>query len=290
MSNIKNILVTGANGQLGNECRVLANARPEIHFVFVDREDFSISDKSAVDALFTKHSFDACINCAAYTAVDLAEKEKEAAYQTNAEAVGYLAEACKKNNALFIHISTDYVFDGSNANGYDVDDATGPLNVYGESKLAGEIIALEKNPESIVIRTAWVYSSFGNNFVKTMMRLMKERESIGVVDDQIGSPTYAADLAEAIFTIISSEKKIPGGVYHYTNEGVISWHEFALAINEIGGYTFCKVNPIPSSAYPVPAKRPSYSILKKDKIKSVLGITIPHWKDSLIKCMHLLQK
>ncbi len=289
MSNIKNILVTGAHGQLGNECRVLANTYPDFHFVFVDREDFSISDKSAVDELFSKHQFDACINCAAYTAVDLAEKEKDAAYQTNAEAVGYLAEACKQHNALFIHISTDYVFDGSNANGYDVDDATGPLNVYGESKLAGELLALEKNSESIVIRTAWVYSSFGNNFVKTMMRLMKERESIGVVDDQIGSPTYAADLSAAIFAIISSEKKIPGGIYHYTNEGVISWYEFALAINEIGGYTTCKVNPIPSSAYPVPARRPQFSILKKDKIKSVLGITIPQWKESLVKCMDLLQ-
>lgn len=289
MNKIKNILVTGANGQLGNECRVLANAHPEYHIVFVDREDFSISDKSAVDAFFASHQFDACINCAAYTAVDLAEKEKEAAYQTNAEAVAYLADACKQHNALFIHISTDYVFDGSNANGYDVDDATGPLNVYGESKLAGEQLALEKNSDSIVIRTAWVYSSFGNNFVKTMMRLMKERESIGVVDDQIGSPTYAADLAEAIFTIISLDKKITGGIYHYTNDGIISWHEFAMAINEIGGYKSCKVNPIPSSAYPVPAKRPQFSILKKDKIQAALGITIPHWRESLEKCMHLLQ-
>ncbi len=289
MNKIINILVTGANGQLGNECRVLANAHPEYHFVFVDREDFSIADKSAVDTLFNSHQFDACINCAAYTAVDLAEKEKEAAYQTNAEAVGYLADACKQHNALFIHISTDYVFDGSNANGYDVDDATGPLNVYGESKLAGEILALEKNTDSIVIRTAWVYSSFGNNFVKTMMRLMKERESIGVVDDQIGSPTYAADLAKTIFTILSVEQKIPGGIYHYSNEGVISWYDFALAINEIGGYASCKVNPISSSSYPVPAKRPQYSILKKDKIKAALGITIPHWRESLEKCMQLLQ-
>lgn len=283
----KKILVTGANGQLGMECRVLSKTMPDAEFIFVTRAELPIDDLVAVSSFFSTHSIDYCINCAAFTAVDKAETEIEKAYSINAEAVAHLAKCCLENNAVFIHLSTDYVFDGKNNNGYFETDATGPLNVYGQSKLAGEMAALEANPQSIIIRTSWVYSSFGNNFVKTMIRLMKERESINVVNDQIGKPTYAADLAAVIFRIIFSEGGIAPGIYHFANEGIISWYDFACEIKRLGGFA-CAVHPIPSSAYPVPAKRPDFSILNTDKISVALELSIPKWEDSLRQCMSLL--
>ena len=281
------ILVTGSNGQLGSECRKLSSSFPNKQFIFVSREELPIDDADAVSNFFSSNKIDFCINCAAFTAVDKAEVDKETAFTINAKAVEHLARCCHQHNVQFIHISTDYVFDGKNNNGYVESDTTGPLNVYGESKLAGEIAAMEVNPNAIIIRTSWVYSAYGNNFVKTMMRLMKERDSINVVNDQIGKPTYAADLAGAIFHIIFSGDHIVPGIFHYANHGVISWYEFASEIKRIGEYD-CVVNPIPSSAYPVPAKRPDFSILITDKITSTYGITIPQWDDSLRQCMSLL--
>jgi len=283
-----NILVTGANGQLGNECRTLAELQTYSNFVFTDIAELSITDEIAINDIFSKNNFDYCINAAAYTAVDAAEQDADTSRVINATAVGYLATACNKYNCKLIHISTDYVFDGENENGYTEEDATAPINVYGVTKLEGEKLAFENNAETIVIRTSWVYSFHGKNFVKTMMRLMQEKNEINVVADQIGKPTYAADLASAIFTIIFSSSSFLPGIYNYSNQGVISWFDFATAIKEIGGYV-CKVNPIPSSAYPVPAKRPHFSILLTDKIETTYHITIPHWKDSLEKCMQLLK-
>ena len=287
MSTVKKILVTGANGQLGNECKILASQHNDVSFVFTDVEELSITDQAAVDKIFSENKFDYCINAAAYTAVDNAEKDQDLSRAINATAVGYLATACNKYNCRLIHVSTDYVFDGENSVGYNEDDTTAPINVYGATKLEGERLALELDSKSIVIRTSWVYSFFGKNFVKTMMKLMQEREEISVVNDQIGKPTYAADLASAIFKIIFENKNPTAGMYHYSNEGIISWYDFAVAIKEIGGY-HCKVNPIPSSAYPVPAKRPHYSILNTTKIKNTFSVQIPEWRDSLQKCMMLL--
>ena len=285
--NQKNILVTGANGQLGSEFRVLSKQFPQYHFIFSPKEDLPIEDSKIVNQYFDSQSFDFCINCAAYTHVDAAETEKEMAFRINAQAVENLAFACKAHAVQFIHVSTDYVFDGTNKEGYTETDATCPLNVYGASKLGGEIGAMKVNPQSIIIRTSWVYSAFGKNFVKTMMRLMKEKASINVVDDQIGRPTYAADLANAIMNIIAKQDCWVPGIYHYANEGAISWFEFAKEIKNLGGYN-CDIHPIPSSAYPVPAKRPNYSILKTEKIISTFHLAVPHWKDSLHKCMQLL--
>ena len=288
MNNKLNILVTGANGQLGNECRTLAVARTDTNFIFTDVAELSITDEAAINEMFSKNNFDYCINAAAYTAVDAAENDIETSRAINATAVGYLAKACKKYNCKLIHISTDYIFDGENEFGYKEEDATSPINVYGVTKLEGEQLAFENNAQSIVIRTSWVYSFHGKNFVKTMMRLMQEKEEINVVADQIGKPTYAADLAGAIFNIIFSSSTFLPGIYNYSNQGVISWFNFATAIKEIGGYA-CNVNPIPSSSYPVPAKRPHYSILLTDKIETTYNIRIPNWKDSLEKCMQLLK-
>ncbi len=288
MNSKLNILITGANGQLGNECRTLAAVRTDANFIFTDIAELSITDEAAINEMFSKNNFDYCINAAAYTAVDAAENDIETSRAINATAVGYLAKACNKYNCKLIHISTDYVFDGENEFGYKEEDATAPINVYGITKLEGEHLAFGNNAQTIVIRTSWVYSFHGKNFVKTMMRLMQEKEEINVVADQIGKPTYAADLADAIFNIIFYSTTFIPGIYNYSNQGVISWFDFATAIKEIGGYG-CKVNPIPSSAYPVPAKRPHYSILLTDKIETTYNIHIPHWKDSLEKCMQLLK-
>jgi len=284
----KLILITGSNGQLGNECRVLSETYPNYNFLFVSKQDLSIDNITAVEDLFSNNNIDYCINCAAFTAVDLAETEIEKAYNINATAVGNLAKCCQKYNARLIHISTDYVFNGEKKIGYLETDTTGPINVYGASKLEGEKIAFTENPASIIIRTSWVYSSFGKNFVKTMMRLMQEKTEINVVSDQIGRPTYAYDLAKVIFDIIEKEDKVKPGIYHYANEGIISWYEFAHEIKNIGNYS-CKINPISSAAYIVPAKRPHYSILNTDKIVLNFGIKIPNWKESLLKCMSLLK-
>ena len=298
----RKIWVTGAGGQLGKELQEACRAdRPpfgmegmapssrlelgDYAFTFLTREDLSLDEPGKIAAFFAGGSGNpACvINCAAYTAVDKAEAEKEKAFLVNREAVGALAAACRSAGTRLIHISTDYVFDGNSALPLKEGDATGPVNVYGASKLLGERLAMENNPETVILRTSWVYSEFGNNFVKTMIRLMREKESVSVIDDQIGSPTYAADLASAILRIACGGRFVPG-IYHYSNEGEISWYDFARAIKDITG-SGCRVNPIPSSQYPTPAKRPAYSLLDKGPIKKTYGIGIPGWRESLEICL-----
>lgn len=282
------ILVTGQNGQLGNELKVLSKGFPQYDFAFTDVAELDITDSEKVNAFFTNYKPAICINAAAYTAVDKAETDRELALKINGCAVGNLAANCSKMNTRFIHISTDYVFDGTATRPYVENDPVNPVNFYGESKLKGEQIALEKLPSTVIIRTSWVYSFFGNNFVKTMLRLMKERESINVINDQFGSPTYAADLAAAIMQI-AVQAADKGGIYHFSNEGVISWFDFANAIKELAGLQ-CDVKPIPTSGYPTPAKRPVYSVMSKEKIKSAFGIQLKDWKDSLQQCIQLLQQ
>jgi len=283
------ILVTGANGQLGKELQAFAHHYPSYHFLFVSKEELNIADAAATERYFTAQSIDFCINCAAYTAVDKAESDAENAFLINGTAVATLAAVCNKYNTQLIHISTDYVFDGTATKPYKETDPSNPVSVYGRSKLQGEIAALENNPSTIIIRTAWVFSSFGNNFVKTMLRLMKERESINVVNDQLGCPTYAADLAAAIMQIIASGKsnKNPG-IYHYSNAGITNWYAFAVSIKELSGSS-CLVNPISTAQYPTAAKRPAYSVLDTTKIKNAFGVTIPSWEESLEQCLALLK-
>lgn len=288
MAEKKTILVTGANGQLGNEMRVISATYRAYDFLFVTKEDLAIDDVEAVNKYFACHTIEYCVNCAAYTAVDKAESESEKAFLINATAVGNLAKVCKEHHVQFIHVSTDYVFDGTAASPYKEGDPVCPVNLYGASKLKGEELALQNNPQSIIIRTSWVYSSFGNNFVKTMLRLMSERESISVVSDQQGCPTYAADLAATIMQIIQSNKKINTfPIFNYSNKGDINWYQFALAIKELSG-SKCAVNPIPASQYPTPAKRPQYSVMDTTKIQRTYNLQIPEWKDSLKKCMKIL--
>ncbi len=288
--NLPTILVTGANGQLGNEFRCLEKSFPYYQFLFVSKADLAIDNFPALTDYFTNNSIDYCINCAAYTAVDKAETEMDLAYSINAEAAGNIAQLCAQYNVQLIHVSTDYVFDGNAIHPMDEQYPVHPVSVYGDSKLKGEALVLEKNPRSIIIRTSWVYSSFGNNFVKTMLRLMRERTAINVVQDQWGSPTYANDLAMAIMEII---KKCPLPdsdaplLYHYSNAGKINWYEFAVAIKEMIG-TDCTVHPITTSEYPTAAKRPAYSVLDTSKVKARFALEIPYWKDSLKKCLALL--
>jgi dTDP-4-dehydrorhamnose reductase len=285
------ILVTGSNGQLGKELQQLADSYPQYRFVFASRDDMQLHVFGLVENFFIATQPQYCINCAAYTAVDKAESEEELAMLVNGEAVGNLAAVCKKHQTKLIHISTDYVFDGEGETPYKEENATGPINTYGKSKLLGEELCMKENDDAIIIRTSWVYSSFGNNFVKTMMRLMNERNELNVVADQIGSPTYAADLANAILAIINNCQLsivnwLPG-IYHYSNEGKISWFEFAQAIKEITN-SKAVVHPIETAQYPTPARRPHYSLLNKEKIKSVYHISIPDWKVSLATCVDLL--
>lgn len=286
------IVVTGANGQLGMEIKQLSDQYPFFSFLFLSKADLSIGEEESVRNYFESVGADYCINCAAYTAVDKAETEKDLAMLINGTAVGVLAAVCEATHTRLIHISTDYVFDGSSATPYKETDPTKPVNYYGLTKLKGEEFCLNNNADCLVIRTSWVYSEFGNNFVKTMLRLMKERESIGVVNDQVGSPTYAANLATVILNIVmqveSKNSNWQSGVYHYSNEGVISWYDFALAIKNIIG-SKCQVNAINTSAYPTPAKRPTYSVFDKQKIKSAYHINIPNWKESLAICLQRLQ-
>jgi dTDP-4-dehydrorhamnose reductase len=277
------ILVTGANGQLGKELRVIAGAWPQFAFTFLSKEELSINHFDQTRQYFEELRPFACINCAAYTAVDKAEAEKERAFLVNGEAVKLLAAICAGFSTKFIHISTDYVFDGLSAIPLKEGDPTGPINVYGASKLLGEGLALEENDETVILRTSWVYSEFGNNFVKTMIRLMRERPSVSVINDQLGSPTYAADLAGAILRILGGRKFVPG-IYHYSNEGEISWYDFAVAIKELTGSS-CTVLPIPGSQYPTAARRPHYSLLDKSLIKKTYGLSIPGWRGSLAACL-----
>ncbi|GAA3779598.1 dTDP-4-dehydrorhamnose reductase [Flavobacterium ginsengiterrae] len=278
---MKKILVTGANGQLGSELKVLSTNYLEYEWVFADRTQITLDNLEQLQSQLKAINPAIIFNCGAYTAVDKAESEKELAFKVNHLAVEFIAKYSAENDVKLIHVSTDYVFDGSSSIALNEDAKTSPINVYGESKLAGEVSCLKENPEAIIIRTSWVYSKFGNNFVKTMQRLMSERDTISVVNDQIGSPTYAADLAQAMIDILQSSNWT-SGVYNYSNEGEISWYDFALAIQEFGGYK-CDVNGIPSSSYPTPAKRPEFSLLDKTKIKKTYKVNVPDYKESLKK-------
>jgi dTDP-4-dehydrorhamnose reductase len=289
------ILVTGASGQLGRELQELARVFPghapglpkqarDLRFIFADRTQLTIDDPEGVQAFFAAANPDWCINCAAYTAVDKAEADAVAAFRINGDAVGFIAAASRDTGTRLIHLSTDYVFDGSSPAPLTEKDPTGPVSVYGASKLAGEQQALDRYPDgTLIIRTSWVYSEFGHNFVRTMIRLMNERPSINVVDDQIGSPTYAADLAAAILHIINGGKFVPG-IYNYSNEGRISWYEFALEIRRLTG-SQCTVNPITTAQYPTPARRPRFSLLEKRLIRETFGVEIPRWEESLAICI-----
>jgi dTDP-4-dehydrorhamnose reductase len=278
------ILVTGANGQLGKELKDIAASYPQFDFIFLSRTDLPIHHFELVRTYFTTLKPAYCINCAAYTAVDRAEEEKDLAFQVNAEAVGVLAAICKEHQAKLIHISTDYVFDGESTVPYTEESATNPQCVYGASKLEGEKQALQLNPDVIIIRTSWLYSSYGKNFVKTMLRLMKERNEISVVNDQIGSPTYAADLADAVLQIIFNWHP---GIYHFSNQGIISWYDFATEIKKISG-SKAVINPISTAAYPTAAKRPAYSVLDNSKIQQTFNVVLKDWESSLQSCIDKL--
>jgi dTDP-4-dehydrorhamnose reductase len=280
---MKKILVTGVTGQLGSEMKVLSDIYSQYEWVFADRIQVSLDDLSVLKNQLEEIQPNVILNCGAYTAVDKAETEQELANTINHHAVKVIAQYANDHQAKLIHISTDYVFDGTSSIALTEEAITKPINVYGATKRAGELEAIAVNRDSIIIRTSWVYSSFGNNFVKTMKRLLQERESLGVVNDQIGSPTYAADLAQAMMDIVSAKEWIPG-IYNYSNEGEISWYEFVLAIQEVTGDS-CNVRGIPSSSYPTPAKRPAFSLLDKSKIKSTYGVSVPDYKDGIEKCL-----
>lgn len=285
---MRNILVTGANGQLGSEIRSIGSLYPESSFTFTDREMLDLSNLCAIEEFFKGKKFDAIINCAAYTAVDKAESERELADTINHRFVSMLATIAQRDFAKLIHISTDYVFDGKHHRPYIETDPTDPQGVYGKTKCDGENAILGIAPQNtIIIRTSWVYSSYGNNFVKTMLRLGKERESLGVIFDQVGTPTYARDLAHAILEILPNINNEQPEIYHYSNEGVASWYDFATAIFELSGVT-CRANPITTDQYPTPATRPHYSLLNKTKIKNDFNLSIPHWRDSLKGCLEQL--
>ena len=284
---MKNILITGANGQLGNEMRILSAENSEYTYFFTDVAELDICNEQAVQDFVKANNIHVIVNCAAYTAVDNAEDNVELCTKLNADAVGYLAKAAEANGAEFIQISTDYVFDGTAHIPYQETEPTCPNSVYGSTKLAGEQNALSLCSRSMVIRTAWLYSTFGNNFVKTMIRLGKERDSLGVIFDQVGTPTYARDLARAIFAAI--RQGVVPGVYHFSNEGVCSWYDFTKAIHRLAGITTCSVKPLHTSEYPTKAKRPHYSVLDKTKIKETYHIEIPYWMDSLQSCIAELE-
>lgn len=284
---MKKILVTGANGQLGQSLQKLSQKEKAFQFLFTDSETLDITNKEEVLNFFWQNEPDVCINAAAYTAVDLAETDTEKAFLVNADGTENLALVCAEYNAQFIHVSTDYVFDGTNNLEYTEEDFTNPLGVYGASKLAGEELALEANPCTIILRTSWVYSEFGKNFVKTMLSLFATKEELNVVADQYGQPTNATDLAEAILTIVKTEKKTPG-IFNFSNEGKISWYDFAQKIAELSGSKI-KINPIVTSQYPTPAKRPQNSTLDLSKIKSTYHINIKPWEESLAKTIQLLK-
>lgn len=282
------LLVTGANGQVGSEIRALCASYPQYEITFIDRTCVDMRDIEALETYFEDKVFDAIINCAAYTAVDRAESEPDLADAINHRAVEALARIAKDKQMTLIHISTDYVFNGQNYRPYIESDPTDPQGVYGNSKCEGEKAIVSCGlPKSIIIRTSWVYSTFGNNFLKTMVRLGRERESIGVIFDQIGTPTYARDLAKMILEMVPHIQNEKPEIYHYSNEGVASWYDFAQAIFELSGIG-CKVNPITTEEYPTPAKRPNYSLLNKNKIKQKYNAEIPYWKHSLEKCIALL--
>ncbi len=280
------IVVTGANGQLGRSIRRLSVEHRELDFIFTDIDSLDIGNRDAVLAFAETHPVDFIVNCAAYTAVDKAEEEEEQCRRINTDAVAYLGEAAQHIGARILHVSTDYVFGGDSYMPYRESDPVSPTSVYGRTKLAGEKALSAVCPDAIIVRTAWLYSEYGHNFMKTMLRLGAERPEIRVVNDQIGSPTYAGDLAEAILSLLEKERQGEqnSGIYHYTNEGVCSWYDFAHSIIRIAGLP-AKVIPIPTREYPTVAKRPAYSVLSKEKIKREYHWVIPHWEDSLRKCL-----
>ncbi len=288
-----NILVTGACGQLGNEMQLQAQQHPGHQWFFTDVvsvdsgipavTSLDITDRDAIEAFVADNAIDIIVNCAAFTAVDRAESEPERALLLNATAPGYLAAAIKQRGGQLIQISTDYVFDGTAHTPYTEESLTCPASVYGRTKLAGEEAVMSASASAMIIRTAWLYSRFGNNFVKTMLRLSREKSELGVIFDQIGTPTYARDLAAAIMKAIDSG--IVPGIYHFSNEGVISWYDFTKAIHRLAGITTCKVRPLHTAEYPTPATRPHYSVLDKTKIKQTYSIEVPYWLDSLEACI-----
>lgn len=282
-----NILVTGANGQLGNEMQVLARENLQHTYFFTDVQELDICDEQAVYAYVSEHKIDIIVNCAAYTAVDKAEDNVELCDKLNNIAPGYLARAAQANGAAMIQVSTDYVFDGTAHIPYTEEEPTCPASVYGSTKLAGEQNVMDHCEKAMVIRTAWLYSIYGNNFVKTMIRLGQERDSLGVIFDQIGTPTYANDLAQAIFAAIN--KGVVRGIYHFSDEGVCSWYDFTIAIHRLAGIASCKVKLLHTADYPAKAPRPHYSVLDKTKIKDTFGIEIPHWEESLKRCINQLR-
>ena len=275
-----NILITGANGQLGNEMRVLSAQHPQHTYFFTDVAELDITSEDAVTTFVKENAIDVIVNCAAYTNVDRAEIDEPLAYAINATAVENLG----RSGAKVIHVSTDYVFSGEGFVPYTENDAVAPRTAYGRTKLAGEQLLLAVSPDAIIIRTAWLYSTYGNNFVKTMLRLGHERDSLGVVFDQIGSPTYAADLAMAIYAAINAPEW-HAGIYHFSNEGVCSWYDFTHEIFALSKIRDCQLRPILSSEYQYQTPRPHYSVLNKSKIKSTFGIHIPHWTESLLTCL-----
>lgn len=291
---MSHILVTGSNGQVGQELKALAADFLNFQFTFVDIEDLDITNNQAVHDFFTRNVFDYCINCAAYTAVDKAESHPEIAKAVNVTGVHNLASGCLINNTQLIQISTDYVYHNKQNTPFKETDPTNPQSIYAATKLKGDEVALKVSTNSMIVRTSWVYSTHGHNFVKTMLRLGKERDELGIIFDQIGTPTYAQDLALAILNIIQKveqkivEKSTLSGIYHYSNEGVTSWYDFAKAIFRIENIE-CRVKAIETKDYPTPARRPPFSLLNKHKIKSTFEVEIPHWEESLTRCLQNLR-
>jgi dTDP-4-dehydrorhamnose reductase len=284
---MKNVLVTGGKGQLASCIKDIAPNLKEHHFIYVDIDVLDITSASEVRAFFDTNNIDFCVNCAAYTNVDKSENEQDIAAKVNVDGVKHLAESCKDHNAKFIQISTDFVFDGKSSLPYLEEDSTKPLGSYGLTKLNGELAILDTLKEHFILRTSWLYSEYGHNFCKTMLRFAKERNVLSIVSDQVGTPTYAGDLAEVIIKIIAEDNKAYG-VYHYSNEGVASWYDFAKAIFDLSDSNI-ELHPIRSEAYPAPAKRPSFSVMDKSKIKNSFDITIPYWRDSLVGCLRKLK-
>lgn len=284
---MQNILITGANGQLGNEMRVVSQEQPALKYYFTDVAELDICDIDAIDRYVIDHDIHCIVNCAAYTNVNKAEEDTVLCDKLNHLAPSNLAEIAARHDIGLIHVSTDYVFNGEHHIPYTEDDITCPNSVYGSTKLAGEEAIMHLCPTAVVIRTSWLYSTFGNNFVKTMFRLGSERDELGVVFDQIGTPTYARDLARAIQHIIT--RGLVPGIYHYSNEGVCSWYDFTKMIFVLGGITGCQLNPLHTDEYPTPAARPHYSVLDKTKVKHTYGVEVPYWVDSLRECIEMLK-
>lgn len=287
-----NVLVTGSNGQLGNEIRQQASCFPEFCFLFTDVQELDICNRDEVMRYVDDNKIDYILNCAAYTAVDKAEDEPALSYRVNCDAVENLALAAVAHQARVIHISTDYVYGGTSFRPYVEEDMTSPVSVYGQSKDAGEKLLMQTCPQSLVIRTSWLYSTYGNNFVKTMIRLGQERDELSVIFDQIGSPTYAGDLATAMLTIItqSENEGFRAGIYNFSNEGVCSWYDFTKAIHRLAGIRNCRVKAIETADYPSKATRPFYSVMNKKKIKRIFALDIPHWEESLTQCIAKLKE